>query len=155
MRLVGIVLCACSLNALAFLLMPGGGEDLVAVAAGGGVYRLDPASGAATLLGSYGGGLMSSGDLAWTEAGVMATAPSSPRPTDLLVKVDPSTGQAVPVGDIGSDAVWGLAYQKGQLFGFTNSGQVLVVDKSSGAGKVVGTTGVEFWGAASPPPPAS
>lgn len=133
-------------NSLTFL--PGG--QLLASDSSGDVKRINPLSGVVTANGNYGGGLQSSGDLVAVAGGQMfgtAPGPSS----DLLVKVNTSTGVATSVGATGKSAVWGLAYAGSRVIGFTTAGEILKIDPVSGTTVVLAKTSIAFWGAGQSP----
>jgi hypothetical protein len=124
-----------------------GQETLVGAASDGSLYRIDKNTGQSAAIGMYGGGFGSSGDLvSVTGFGTIATATSTGA-TDILVRVDPNTGVATPIGDTGVADIWGLGYWAGKIFGFTESGQFVLVDRNTGVATVVSTAGVSWWGA--------
>jgi len=124
-----------------------GQETLVGAANDGSLYRIDKTTGQSAAIGAYGGGLGSSGDLvSVTGFGTIATATSTGA-TDILVRVDPNGGVATPIGDTGVADIWGLGYWAGKVFGFTESGQFVLVDHHTGAASPVETGGVHWWGA--------
>lgn len=114
-----------------------GPETLVATSFDGGVFRIDPATGAATAIGNLGGGLQSSGDLVSVQSyGTLLTVRSGPG-NDRLARLDPMTGAATVVGDIGFSGVWGLGFWKNRVFGFTSNGGFILIDPMTGAGMLV------------------
>jgi hypothetical protein len=122
-------------------------EELVATGYDGSVYRIDPTTGASSLMGTLGASLRSSGDLVSVASyGTLATVTGSGG--DMLVRMDPRTGHAVTIGAIGFDKVWGLGFWGNRVFGFTDLGQFLLVDPSTGAGRLQrALPGLRFWGA--------
>jgi hypothetical protein len=125
-----------------------GVPTLVGVDQMGTYVRIDPNTGQSTPVGSYGGGFGSSGDLVFVRgAGAFATATHFSYGSDVLVRVDPSTGAVTVIGETGYQDIWGLAYWGGQVFGFTDSGQFLLIDTTTGAGSLVESTSYRFWGA--------
>lgn len=66
-------------------------------------------------------------------------------------------GTATKVGSIGFDNVNGLLFDNGTLFGYTQDGQQIVIDATTGAGtfdrQVTGLNGQQILGAASEPVP--
>jgi hypothetical protein len=145
---IGDVGSTATLNAL--VSAPGGA--LFAADAQGDVWRVNPATGRGTLIGNYGTGLSSSGDLAYGPDGrLYGTVFASWSPTDLLIAVDPASGRATLVGDTGFDDVFGLAVLAGVLYGLTADGFLITLDMTSGRGTFAGDLGPSFWGAASPP----
>jgi hypothetical protein len=134
-----------------------GPEMLVATSADGGVFRIDPMTGAATAIGKLGGGLRSSGDLVSVQGyGTLVTVQGSTSPPmlgmpalpDRLAKLDPATGVATIIGDIGFSKVWGLGFWKNKVFGFTSTGGFILIDPTTGAGTLVQRyTAFPFYGA--------
>src|SRR5262245_52729652 len=102
---------------------PNGPEILVATAYDGTVWRLDPATGAGTMLGSYGNGMQSSGDVVSVSGfGTVATVKMPGHATDWLVRVNVKTGAATPIGDTGFTDIWGVGFWKNKIYGFTSIG---------------------------------
>jgi hypothetical protein len=148
-RYVGNVGSTSTLNAL--VAAPGGvlfGADY-----SGDVWRIDPVTAAGTRIGNYGPGLHSSGDIAWGPDGLLyGTVTVAWSSNDLLISVDPATGSANVIGNIGFARIYGLAVLAGVLYGLTDSGQLITINRSTGGGTLVATIGSSYWGAASPPP---
>ena len=120
-------------NGLSWIRNPGAPEALVATTLDSGVFRIDPATGAATRLGSLGAGLQSSGDLVSVDSyGTLVTL-SGPT-SDRLARLDPATGAATIIGDVGFQEVWGLGFWKNRVFGFTSNGAFILIDPRTGAG---------------------
>jgi hypothetical protein len=144
-------------NGLSWLRAEGGAEILVATGLDGRVFRLDPTTGAASVLGQLGGALQSSGDLVSVASyGTLVTlrgAPADPanlRPPgpDLLARLDPVTGAATVIGPTGFSKVWGLGFWGNRVFGFTVTGEFILIDPRTGAGTLVRREGAfPFWGA--------
>jgi outer membrane protein assembly factor BamB len=125
-------------------------ETLVGTSEGGNIYILDPATGASTLLGNYGNFQESSGDLVSVEDfGTVATLVGSGG-GDVLARIDPQTGHATPIGATGFDGIWGLAFWKDRLYGFTSDGKVLTIDPTTGVGTQLDAEPTQFWGAGVP-----
>lgn len=114
----------------------------------GKVYRIDPMTGAATQVGDMGGGFVSSGDLVAIDGfGTVQTVPGSNG--DQLVRLASGTFAATPIGNgTGYTDIWGVAYWKGKVYGFTNAGQFVLIDPMSGGATLVSTNAVAWWGAA-------
>lgn len=114
----------------------------------GDVYELDPGTGVATLIGNYGGGITSSGDLVSVlGAGTFATVNNGPG-TDYLARIDPANGYAATiVGDTGYDSIWGLGYWRNKVYGFAATNEFLVIDVNTGAATPEPVDAVEWWGA--------
>lgn len=130
-----------------------GKEQLVGIDSSQGlVFSIDPKTGAHRPIGMLGGGWRASGDLvSVTGFGTVATVkpmgPSKTTTNDTLVRVDPKTGRAKPIGDIGFRNIWGLGFWKSQLYGFTGSSELLSIDIKTGRGRLVSRGGGAWWGA--------
>ncbi|MBA3499497.1 MAG: hypothetical protein M4D80_20155 [Myxococcota bacterium] len=116
--------------------------------ANGVVSRIDPTTGNATQVGNM-GAFSSSGDLVSIAGfGTVQTADNGASP-DRLVRLAPSSFAASPIGNnIGYGDIWGIAYWKGKIFGFTEAGQFITIDPTSGVGTLVQGNGPRWWGAA-------
>ncbi len=107
---------------------------------------IDADSANTALVGSFGSGLGSSGDLAIDRDGVLfgiAHTGSCCNPAFLVV-VDPADGHASIVGEVGFLDVFGIAFgPDGTLWGVTDgesaSPKLITIDLVSGAGSLVGT----------------
>jgi hypothetical protein len=138
-------------NGLSFI--PGeevgtGVEILVGAALDGSVWRIDETTGASTLVGNYGGGMTSSGDIvSVTGFGTVATVKSGLGGTDKLVRVDANTGVATLIGDTGVTDIWGLGFWKDKVYGFTDYNEFVLVDIHTGVASLVKTGNVNWWGA--------
>jgi hypothetical protein len=127
---------------------PQGQEMLIASALDGSLYQIDPTSGASSLIGNYGGGMGSSGDVVSVAGfGTVATVTQPSDTSDWLARIDTISGKATPIGSTGVGSIWGLGFWKNQVFGFTVDNQFVLIDPKSGAGKIVQTGSVSFWGA--------
>jgi len=130
------------------------GNTLLAADGSGNVATIDTSTGTITPSGSFGGGLVCSGDIvAINDANqtVYASA-NGTSGNDKLVTLNPTTGAASVVGNIGYSSVFGLGFWAGKLYGFTHSGQILSIDPSSGAATVIGTEStIKFSGGATTP----
>jgi hypothetical protein len=112
------------------------------------VSRIDPATGTATQIGNM-GSFASSGDLVSIAGfGTVQTADNGASP-DRLVRLAPNSFAATPIGNtIGYGDIWGIAYWKGKVFGFTEAGQFITIDPATGVGTLVQGNGPRWWGAA-------
>jgi hypothetical protein len=146
-KMIGTLPGEHSFNGLSWIRAPGGVEQLLATSQDGSVYRIDPATGGATQVGALGGGLGSSGDLVSVDSyGTLVTVTGGD--TDRLARIDPATGQAVIIGATSFKKIWGLGFWKNKVFGFTTSGQFILIDPKTGMGTLVQTMpSFEFWGA--------
>ncbi len=112
------------------------------------VFRINPMTGGATQIGNM-GGFASSGDLvAVTNFGTVQTADNG-LSNDRLVRLAPNTFAATAVGtDIGYADIWGVAFWKNKIFGFTEAGQFVTIDPMTGVGTLIQSNGPAWWGAA-------
>ena len=140
-----------SFNGMSFISsneMGDGEETLVAAALDGSFYKLDPVTGQSTAIGNYGADMSSSGDIvSVTGFGTVATVTKSDSSTDWLVRVDPSTGVATPIGDTGVSGIWGLGYWGAEIYGFTSANEFVLLDRDTGHASVVESSDVQWWGA--------
>jgi hypothetical protein len=104
-------------------------------------------TGAGTLVGSFGAGLTSSGDLAFDSNDVLYAALNQGGGV-VLARVDRTTGAATVIGATGQPTVYGLAFACCHLFGTTERGELLQVNAATGAATVVGVNGLTQWGLA-------
>jgi hypothetical protein len=123
----------------------------------GDVYQIEPTTGAATKIGSYGsvsaGKVGSSGDLIGVRGlGIYATVNVGTTTNDFLAKIDPATWKAAPIGTgTGFDKIFGLAYWAGTIYGFvdngTAGGKIITINPTTGVGTEVLPGAVRWWGA--------
>ena len=111
------------------------------------VFKIDPMTGVTTQVGNM-GSYTSSGDLvAVAGFGVVQTVVGTTN--DRLATLAPQTFAATPIGtDTGYDMIWGVAYWKGKVYGFTDTGQFILIDPTTGAATLVSSNGMAWWGAA-------
>jgi hypothetical protein len=111
------------------------------------VFRIDPATGAANAIGNM-GSYSSSGDLVAVAGFTVLTADNG-FSADRLVRLAPNSFAATPIGNtIGYSEIWGVAYWKDKIFGFTSGGQFITIDPNTGVGTVVQSNGPAWYGAA-------
>src|SRR5205085_8428749 len=112
------------------------------------VFRIDPNTGATTQIGNM-GAFSSSGDLVSVDQlGTLQTADNG-LGADRLVRLAPNSFAATPIGtDIGFAEIWGIAFWKDKVFGFTNGGEFITIDPNTGVGSLVQGGGPQWWGAA-------
>lgn len=95
---------------------------------GGDYVRIDPQSGAVTTVGQLGGGFESSGDIVSVRDGKSFLTVKGPDCADCLVEIDPKTGALVKNwGPLGHANAYGLAFWGGELYAFTEGGEVVLV----------------------------
>jgi len=132
---------------------PNSTDMLVSANDQGDVFSIDPATGDATKLGSYGsvadGKVISSGDLIGVRGlGIYATVNVGSAANDYLAKIDPTTWKATPLGTgTGFPNIFGLGFWAGKIYGFASGGQVLQIDANTGAGTVLKSSTVMWFGA--------
>jgi hypothetical protein len=136
-----------SFNGLSFIRAESGDEALMATTLQGTLHRIDPQSGEATLVGAYGEGLQSSGDIVSVSGyGTLGTLKGDG--TDQLARIDTSNGKATIIGPIGFSHVWGIGFWKDKVFGFTDRGEFVLIDPETGSGTLVDRdSSAPFWGA--------
>ena len=125
------------------------GDDVLVATRGedGNVFRVNPMTGATTQVGNM-GNFSSSGDLVSVSGLTLQTTGNDPS-NDRLARLAPNTFTATPIGSsIGFADVWGLAYWKNKVFGFTSAGEFITIDPSTGVGTLVQSNGPSWWGAA-------
>ena len=140
-------------NALTFLV----DNTLLAADAGGTLKKIDPQNGKVAIIGQYGQGYGSSGDLVaigdGTMFGISATdALGNDISSDnLLITVNTQTGKATEVGHIGLGNVFGMAYYGGHVIGFDYVGEVIEIDPKTGAGMLLSKQNNHWFGGTTSP----
>ena len=81
--------------------------------------------------------------------GIYMTSPASGG--DDLVRIDANTGVGTLVGNTGISGIYGLTSAWGYMFGFTGAGELIRIDKTTGAANVlhVFPNNIVFYGSAS------
>ena len=114
----------------------------------GRVFRIDPMTGQATMIGDMGPGFSSSGDLV-SVSGFGTAATTNGAPQDRLVKLTPVTFTAQQIGaHTGYGDIWGVGFWKNRIYGFTETGDFVLIDPTTGTATLVGSSGQRWWGAA-------
>ncbi len=159
---VGLLgLDAEKLYALSFLApseSPDGTEMLIGATNAGVYYQIDRTNASTRVLGNYPDGWMSSGDIVSVAGlGTYATLRSADFTGDVLGRIifaRDGSSTLVIVAPIKSSTedfqdLFGLAYWGRDLYGFSNTGQLIRIDPATGAAEVVttGTGADQFWGA--------
>jgi hypothetical protein len=139
-----------TLNGLSWIRTDDGNEVLAATGLAGEVLRIDPMTGQATPIGNLGGGLRSSGDIVSVEKyGTLITLTGAIGGPDRLARVDPATGVATVIGSTKFQKIWGLGFWGNRVFGFTATGEFILIDPKTGeATLVTQDRSYAFWGAA-------
>ncbi len=117
-------------NSLSFV--PAGtlepGKETLVGYQGSAYVRIDPATGETVKVGELGGGFESSGDLVSVRDGKSFLTVKGPDCADCLVEFDPKTGALVKnLGPLGFADAYGLAFWGGELYAFTEGGEVVLV----------------------------
>lgn len=139
---------------------PSSADILVSANDDGVVFEIDPLTGNATELGSFGTSsgdpVVSSGDLIGVRGfGIYATVNVGNEQNDYLARIDPANGwKATPIGaGTGFDNIFGLAYWDGKIYGFVDggfmaaTGKIIDIDPATGAGTVLDEGDVRWFGA--------
>lgn len=107
---------------------------LAGTPADGKLYRIDPATGAVTMIGPFTGGYRFFTDLAWVHGvGLFATITGGDCADVCFAKIDPATGTATAFRkDLGMN-IFGLSGYRDRLWAFNNAGPVLTVNPTTGA----------------------
>lgn len=132
-------------------------ETLVGATNEGVYYEIDPTTAHTTMLGTYPDGWLSSGDLVSIEGlGTYATIKHSGDTHDTLAHITfGASGSTIRVigpiteGSTEYTMIFGLGYWGRALYGFSDAGQLIEINRDTGAGRLVSdTTGAsQFWGA--------
>jgi hypothetical protein len=130
-------------------------EVLVGIANDGGWWRVDVTAGAAsaklTQLGSYGGGLGSSGDSVGIIGDRVYATVTGLGTDDHVIVVDPKTGaMKSDVGGTGVSGLWGVGYWGGVMYGFSSDGKLYSIDLKTGKATNIPITNAPsggWWGA--------
>jgi hypothetical protein len=135
----------------------GSRETLIGATNMGDYYEIDPTDASVRRLGSYPDGWLSSGDLVSVEGATYATIRRMDDMVDTLAQItfdDAGRSTIRVIGQIrggGMDfrQIFGLGYWGRSVYGFSNSGQLIEIDRATGAGRLATTmTGTSrFWGA--------
>lgn len=130
------------------------GEVLVGGASTGTFWRIDTSTGRSTRIGQLRRGSTNyalSGDfVSVVGAGTFATvraANASGTSSDQLASVNPTTGELNILGSIGFDRIFGLAYYRDTLYGFTRDGEFISINIRTGVGAMVSMPAMQFYGA--------
>jgi hypothetical protein len=132
----------------------------------GEVVKINPATGEATQIGSYGTGasgdvIKSSGDIFGIRGyGIYATVDIGTGTTDYLAKLDPKNGWKAtilgyPTGT-GFDKIFGIGYWGGKIYGFVDNGfennmdkggRIIQIDATTGAATEISAAPIRWFGA--------
>lgn len=144
---IGTGLGVDKVNALA---CDSNGRLFAATREGGLFLSVDKITGSASIVGSYGDGFYSSGDLAFRSDGTLfGSVKSDSYATDVLIVVDQKSGKARVVGEIGYHNVFGLFFMNDLLYGVTEAGDLILIDTTTGRGTFIRKLAFSAWGAQS------
>jgi hypothetical protein len=105
-----------------------GSSEVLVGYVGADYVRIDPKTGTTMKIGELGAGFESSGDLVAAKDGKTFLTVKGPECADCLVEVDPKTGKMTKNwGSLGSTDAYGLAFWGGEIYAFTNGGNVILV----------------------------
>lgn len=124
-------------------------ERLVAADFEGAVWEINSGTGQRTLLGNYGTGIGSSGDIVSIVGfGTFATVTVEGQSTDHLARLNSVDWSASVIGDIGKDKIFGIGFWGGDIYGFTDGMEFVTIDPFSGLVTDTRVSSVQWWGAA-------
>ena len=130
-----------------------GGEAFVT--AMNSLYTVDLQTAQVSRVGSIGGDFYSSGDCVVNkfDSLFMTSKDREDREAnDTFVLLDRDTGGGMLVGDVGFRSVFALTAGWGRIFGLTSRGELLEIDRNTGAGTLLHTfEDMRWYGAASTP----
>ena len=121
---------------------------------GSNVYEVNLNTAEFTLVGDMGTGINSSGDCVVDKSDGLFMTSNGTNATngDDLVQINTTTGETTTIGSTGFGSIYGLTAAWGYMFGFTGSGQLILLDTDTGAGTLLfNFPGNSFYGAASSP----
>ena len=129
-------------------------EVLVGGTGPGTYWRIDPSTGMSTMLGQLKVGRTNyqlSGDFVSVQgAGTFATVRAmgvASSSQDQLARMNERTGELTIIGNTGFQKIFGLAYYRNTLYGFTDAGQFISIDIMTGRGRMISTPAMQFYGA--------
>ncbi len=139
------------LNGMSFVPDPNNGDEeiLVAVSRAGRVYRIHTQTGDRTVIGAYGSGIRSDGDIVYVEGvGIMATVILDSQATETaLASIDPMTFNATVLGTTNHVTIWGIGFWGNTLYGFDGDGNILGIDPETGESWVIKSVDTTWNGA--------
>lgn len=122
---------------------------LYAASAGGDYLVIDPLRKEVLVRGHLGSGVVSSGDLVFLDDGTLVLTALTGKESDELMRIEPTTGVATSIGDIGFNLVFGVGVFRGQLLGITFDGEFILIDQDTGGGALIDQTDALRTGGAS------
>jgi hypothetical protein len=116
----------------------------------GDFFRINPWTGHTTLIGNFGHGLGSAGDLTFADGRLYATVSLNGSAETYLATVNVHTGAARIVGDTHNTDVFGLVSGAGALYGATDTGLFLAISPVTGRARTIWNEGLTVSGLATP-----
>lgn len=123
----------------------GAGPDGMLYAASAEVFRIDPDTSVAEVLGQLPPGHASSGDVAFVGERMFVSTDSACG--GAIVEFDVASGTSEVLGGDGLGCVYGLATVDGTLYLANCDGKIGIFDPASGEARVIATTTVQAYGA--------
>jgi hypothetical protein len=114
----------------------------------GDFFTIDRGTGQIDILGDFGNGVGSAGDLAFYKGKLYATVFTPPSTKSSLARIAVHTGLATTIGDIGSHNVYGLISGSNGLYGATKNGRLIAISPKTGKGKLLWKDGLDIAGLA-------
>ncbi len=111
------------------------------------IVQIDRDAGLALTVATFPDGLRASGDLAFVEGVLYATATEGRGADDLLVEVPLDGRPARTIGRIGQPCVWGLAPFGGLLYGLGCEGVLMRLDRDTGRATELARGSTRYFGA--------
>lgn len=118
----------------------------------GTLFRISARTGRAAVIGRFGRGLGSAGDLTFAGGRLYATIDRHGSKWSFLATVNVRTGAATVIGPTGYRNVYGLLTGNGAIYGATYSGKYLAMCRATGRGRVIWNDGLPIGGLAAPSP---
>jgi hypothetical protein len=118
----------------------------------GDLFRVNARTGRSAIIGRFGRGLGSAGDLTFAHGRLYATVDRPGSTWSLLATVNIRTGAAKVIGPTGYQDVYGLLTSKGAIYGATFGGKFLAISPRTGRGRVIWADGLAIGGLAAPTP---
>ena len=115
----------------------------------GDLFKINARTGKVKIVGVFGHGLGSLGDLTFAGGRLYASVYKPGSTRSLLARVNIRTGAAKIIGRIGYANVYGLVTGQGALYGATFGGNFLAISRSTGRGKLIWKDGLAVGGLAS------
>jgi len=127
-------------------------EALIGATSQGTYWSISATTGRATRRGTFADNWTLSGDIvavAGAQGGTFATVrrASGSDAIDSLARIDACNGRVTILGSTGFARIFGLAYWRQTLYGFTRTGEFLTISQSNGRGTRVSMPAMQFSGA--------